>query len=111
MCARAAWVRVRSDKPKGGWEVLGTVLGQELVGLTYVPLFEYFKDHPGGATRHSSAHVLWPQAKWRSPRVLASVGGTRVVRLMPPGCLPPANRLHRRSTPRRAAVLHLRARR
>lgn len=35
------------EKPKGGWEVLGTMTGQELVGKTYTPLFPYFKDHPG----------------------------------------------------------------
>uniref|UniRef100_A0A7S0X0A0 isoleucine--tRNA ligase n=1 Tax=Chlamydomonas leiostraca TaxID=1034604 RepID=A0A7S0X0A0_9CHLO len=31
----------------GGWEVLATFPGSELVGLTYDPLFPYFKDHPG----------------------------------------------------------------
>ncbi len=44
VCVR---VCVYSDKPKGGWEILGTVVGQDLVGLKYEPLFPYFKDHPG----------------------------------------------------------------
>ncbi|KAJ9517652.1 hypothetical protein QJQ45_025121 [Haematococcus lacustris] len=35
------------DKPKAGWEVLGSVQGSQLVGLAYTPLFPYFATHPG----------------------------------------------------------------
>jgi hypothetical protein len=53
MCVPHTFLPLCSEKPKGGWEVLGTMTGQELVGKTYTPLFPYFKDHPGEGGREA----------------------------------------------------------
>jgi len=42
----------KKGKPEEpGWEILGTCKGSDLVGLRYVPCFDYFKNHPDAEAR------------------------------------------------------------